>query len=184
MYGMNIVIGLGNPGNIYKNTRHNVGFEIVHSLAETLNSPKFTLKKKLKAEVCKVDDNILAVPTTYMNGSGFAAKAVIDYYKKNHKKNFENVYVVHDDLDLALGEFKVKFASGPVAHNGLLSVYQHLGTKNFWHVRVGIDGRDGDRSIEPASYVLHRFAPGEQERFNAIKPEIVRKLIELTRNHA
>lgn len=178
MYHMNIIVGLGNPGSVYINTRHNVGFEVIKSLGNILKCPDFSVKKKMKSEVCKHGQNVFAVPLTFMNGSGFAVKSIVDYYLKN-KSNYENLYVVHDDLDLPLGQYKIMFGTGPALHNGLLSIYQHLGTKNFWHVRVGIDTREGNRTIEPASYVLQRFTPEEKERFKAIKLEIVNELTRL-----
>jgi peptidyl-tRNA hydrolase, PTH1 family len=175
---MNIIVGLGNPGNVYENTRHNVGFTIVKGLAEVLNCKKFSLKKKLKAEVCKEDQNVLVMPQTFMNGSGFAIKAVIDYYQKG----LQNLYVIHDDLDIPLGEYKIKYGSGPLGHNGLLSAYQHLGTKNFWHVRVGIDTREGDRTIASPVYVLQKFNQSETDKFNTIKTEIIKDLKNLIRS--
>ena len=176
MYDMNIIVGLGNPGDIYRNTRHNVGAEIVQNLSKVLRCSNFSLKKKLKSEVCKSDKNVLAIPKTFMNGSGFAVKAVTDYYLKSHNNDFNSLYVIHDDLDIVLGEYKIQYGTGPAGHNGLLSTYQHLGTRNFWHVRVGIDVRDGDRSIPSQNYVLQKFSPIELDRFNAMRTRLVKEL--------
>lgn len=176
---MNIVAGLGNPGDVYKNTRHNAGFDIVQNLSESLGTSKFSLKKKLQAEVSKLDDNVFLQPQTFMNGSGFAVKAVLDFYLDKKQTSYENLYVIHDDLDLALGEFKIQFGTGPAGHNGLMSIYQHLGTKNFWHVRIGIDTREGSRSISSPVYVLQKFDPQESQKFNTMKIEVVRQLINL-----
>ncbi|MCB9813434.1 MAG: aminoacyl-tRNA hydrolase [Pseudomonadales bacterium] len=180
---MKIVVGLGNPGVVYENTRHNVGFAIIKNLSEVLRCPNFSLKKKMKSEVCKVDQNIFVMPQTFMNGSGFAIKSIIDYYHEDkNDTNLQDLYIIHDDLDIVLGEYKIQFGIGPAAHNGLLSIYQHLKTKNFWHVRVGVDNRGGDRSIPAESYVLQKFSPLEIEKINTLKPEIVRKLIAIIKN--
>ena len=176
---MNIVVGLGNPGDVYKNTRHNVGFEIVQNLSDVLGGSEFLLKKKMQSEVCKLDQNIFVKPQTFMNGSGFSVRAVLDYYLKDHQGDHQNLYVIHDDLDIPLGEFKIKYGSGPVGHNGLMSIYQHLGTKNFWHVRIGIDTREGDRTISSPVYVLQKFSPNEAQKFNSVKIEVVKQLSNL-----
>ncbi|MBU0974657.1 aminoacyl-tRNA hydrolase [Patescibacteria group bacterium] len=176
---MNIVAGLGNPGEVFNNTRHNAGLEIVQSLSETLGCPKFSLKKKMQSEVCKLDQNVFVKPQTFMNGSGFSVKAVLDYYLKKSQTNYENLYIIHDDLDIALGDFKIKFASGPVGHNGLMSIYQHLGTKNFWHVRIGIDTREGDRTMSSPVYVLQKFNVNETQKFNSVKMKVIKRLINL-----
>jgi len=184
---MNIIVGLGNPGNVYENTRHNVGFAIIKDLAKMLGSSdqssNFSLKKKLKAEVYKAEQNILIMPQTFMNGSGFSIKAVLDYYSRNNQKDLKNLYVIHDDLDISLGEYKIKYGSGPAGHNGLLSIYQHLGTKNFWHVRIGIDTRKGDRTISSPVYVLQKFNQQETEKLNIVKLEVIKKLIQLISNN-
>jgi PTH1 family peptidyl-tRNA hydrolase len=143
---MNIVIGLGNPGSEYVGTRHNIGFEIVDGIAEELGVA-FSSSKKTFSEIAKVGNSLLLVkPQTFMNHSGQAVRAVLDYYNVLASDgDYSNVYVVHDDLDLALGTIKLQFGTGPKSHNGLLSMYEHLGTKQFWHARVGVDNRGESR---------------------------------------
>ncbi len=178
---MNIIVGLGNPGDVYRQTRHNAGFEIIDNLTEVMNCPQFSLKKQMKAEVTKINQTIFVKPQTFMNGSGFAVKAVADYFIENGDDKYKNLYVIHDDLDISLGNFKIKYGSGPIAHNGLMSIYQHLGTKNFWHVRVGIDTRDGERNIEPQTYVLQKFTLSDADKFNTVKTEVVKQLMNIVK---
>lgn len=177
---MNIVVGLGNYGDRYENTRHNAGFMVLDNLRQVLQCPEFSMNKKLFSEVCKTEQTIFLKPQTFMNESGKAVRAVIEYYKdKVVSKNtpgYQNLFVIHDDLDLPLGEYKIQFGTGPKVHNGLLSLYQHLGTKNFWHIRIGIDTREGDRTIAPQVYVLQKFTPDEKEKMNQVIYSLVKEL--------
>ncbi len=163
---MTFIIGLGNPGKQYEETRHNVGFATSDAIASKVQSSKYKVQKKLFAEVVKVDDLILAKPTTYMNESGKAVSALLAFYSNNSNSQqliANSLYVIHDDLDITLGEYKIQFGKGPKIHNGLNSIYQHLGTDQFWHVRIGVDGRGGDRTIAGKNYVLGKFV-GEEKR--------------------
>ena len=160
---MKVIVGLGNPGNEYGGTRHNVGFEVVDELVKKLDLPTFSFKPKLQAEIIKQGDLLVIKPLTYMNRSGQAVRAVLEYFGVWQPQfPLHEMYVVHDDLDIQLGAYKFMLAVGPKQHNGLLSLYEHLGTKEFWHVRVGVDGRGGDRSMPPDRYVLQ--APSSDER--------------------
>jgi len=165
---MKFVIGLGNFDQKYNDTRHNIGFEVAGILAQNLaTGSKFLHNKKLQAEIIKAGDLILAKPRTFMNQSGRAVRAILDYYekrnfKKGEKLELKNLFVIHDDLDLELGTYKIQLGKGPKVHNGLLSIYEHLGTQLFWHVRIGIDGRGENRSIPGGNYVLAKFSPSEK----------------------
>ena len=79
---------------------------------------------------------------------------------------------------MPLGTYKIQYGTGPKGHNGLLSIYQHLKTENFWHIRVGIDSRNGERTIVPQVYVLQKFSPQELEKFNQMKFNLVKELIQ------
>jgi PTH1 family peptidyl-tRNA hydrolase len=174
-------IGLGNPGTRYEYTRHNAGFVILENLRQVLECPKFTSSKKIFADVCKVKEAVFIKPQTFMNESGKAVKAALSYYDKQASKEaggYQNLFVIHDDLDLPLGTYKIQYGTGPKGHNGLLSIYQHLKTENFWHIRVGIDSRDGDRTIAPQVYVLQKFTPQELEKFNQMEHNLVKELIQ------
>jgi peptidyl-tRNA hydrolase, PTH1 family len=165
---MKIYVGLGNPGEKYKNTRHNAGFMFVDAMAEQLGL-KFKFEKKFNLELAvKRDDIFLIKPQTFMNNSGQALRAFLDYLKIDLHNSFsgpEDLIVVHDDLDLVLGAFKLQKAVGPKEHNGLQSIYQHLGTKDFWHLRLGVDSREGLRNISPADYVLQVMSPSDRQVF-------------------
>lgn len=111
-----------------------------------------------------------------MNKSGIAVRALLEYYQLM-SDSLEDLYVVHDDLDLALGSYKIQLGTGPKAHNGLLSLYEHLGTKHFWHVRGGVDNRGDLRgSLVPSEYVLEKF---KQDEDSAVKDEVSAIVAEL-----
>lgn len=170
---MKVIIGLGNIGEKYEKTRHNVGFMLVDYLVERLginfnNSPKhFSL-------VAKNQEYILVKPQTFMNESGKAVRAICDYFNVNVE---EDLIVVHDDLDIELGQFKRQQGTGPKVHNGLDSIYQHLGTKDFLHFRIGIDDRGGDRTIPGSNYVLSQFSQDESEKIKAVIEQIGQELL-------
>jgi len=145
---MKLVVGLGNPGSKYAHTRHNVGY--------------------LVADKLSASDFLILLPDKFMNRSGVVLKT---FLKKHPKIELKDVYVVHDDLDIELGKYKLTFGKGPKVHNGLKSIYEQLGTKDFWHVRVGIDSDRGDKT--PEEFVLSSFRPEERERINTVIDEVV-----------
>lgn len=153
---------------------------VLDSLADQAGK-HFTNAPKVLSQVCKYDDFLLCKPQTFMNNSGQAVRAVLEYYNQAPSSdNLNEVYVVHDDLDLELGSYKLQMGTGPKAHNGLLSIYQHLGTKEFWHVRGGVDNRGELRSkITPAEYVLQPFTPEERP---VVTQEIAAIVAELSTN--
>lgn len=177
---MKIYVGLGNPGPKYRKTRHNAGFMFVDAVAEEL-SLTFKFEKKFNAQLAvKRDDLFLIKPQTFMNNSGQALRAFLDYLKIDMQDPFagpEDLIVVHDDLDLPLGTYKLQKGIGPKEHNGLQSIYQHLGTKDFWHLRLGIDSRNGLRNIAPADYVLQRMSLKQQEIFNKSIKQLLQELL-------
>ena len=187
---MRFVVGLGNIGRKYEETRHNAGFLFVDHLAERLglSQKEFSEQQRLSAHVARAkrgfgEDIIFAKPTTLMNRSGQAARAVVEYYSDTPRavlqapKEEYRLIVAHDDLDLELGQYKLQHATGPKVHNGLNSVYQHLGTQQFWHLRIGIDTRQGDRSIPPHRYVLQKLRPKELDQLKQTFSAVVDKLL-------
>lgn len=156
---MYLIVGLGNPGLQYAYTRHNAGFMLLDYLAE--NSNASFAESKWKALITKTiiwdKTFILLKPQTYMNASGTAVGAVRQYYKLSN----ENILVIHDDLDIPLGRIKIVTGGGAGGHKGVLSCIEHLGTKNFPRIKIGI-GRPA-ALIPPEKYVLSRFEPGEHE---------------------
>lgn len=166
---MNLIVGLGNPGQNYAATRHNIGKSAVLSLANKLNLD-LTTKKNLATNLAQIRQGsvatILAYPTTFMNESGIAGQKLINFYKINPK----NLYVIHDDLDLEVGEWKLQFNRGPAGHHGVESIIQHLGTQEFWRYRIGI-GKDPIIPVE--SYVLQPFKAGDLAQINTVLDTIL-----------
>lgn len=170
---MKLIVGLGNVGEKYAKTRHNIGFRAVDVMAEKRNIV-FREMKKLFCFIAKDTEFIFVKPTTFMNDSGKAVRAVCDYFHLNPETD---IVVVHDDLDLMLGSLKRQQGTGPKVHNGLSSIYQHLGTKNFLHIRIGIDGREGNRDISGADYVLASFLSEENKKVQQVLEQIAQELL-------
>ena len=153
---MKLVVGLGNKGREYENTRHNMGFMLVDRYLQYKNiTDKF--KEKFNAIYIETTINnekvIFIKPMTYMNNSGIAVRAFIDFYKLNS----EDILVISDDLDLDLGKFRLRRNGSSGGHNGLKSIISHLGTDNFKRLRIGISN-DKDDVI---NYVLSKFSKKE-----------------------
>jgi PTH1 family peptidyl-tRNA hydrolase len=164
---MFLIVGLGNPGSEYKNTRHNAGFMALAVIM--LQYPCCSPKVKFQAEIteaiiggCKV---LLAKPQTYMNNSGQSVGQIARFYKIP----LEQIIVLHDDLDLALGRVKTKIGGGSGGHNGLKSLDSHIG-KEYLRVRIGIShpGVGG----EVSDYVLNNFTKSEFVDINEVFYEI------------
>jgi PTH1 family peptidyl-tRNA hydrolase len=180
---MKLIAGLGNPGKEYENTRHNAGFMILERLtsdfrklrsAKQFNTRLIKMKKEFESEMVKIDGLMFVKPQTFMNRSGFAVANFIKFYKIGT----QDLFVIHDDLDINLGEYKIQMGKGPRIHNGLESVYEKLGTKQFWHVRVGVDTRQGERKMEGKDYVLMHFSKEEKDVFNLMAGRLVLEIIE------
>lgn len=142
-----LIVGLGNPGRQYTHNRHNIGFLILDALAKSLNL-SFGEDKKLSCELTQNSQIILCKPTTFMNLSGEAVQKVLHFYK------IQDFCVIHDDLDLALGELRFKKGGGNGGHNGLKSIDALCGSE-YVRIRCGI-GRP-ERKEQVASYVLSDF---------------------------
>lgn len=157
-----IILGLGNIGKEYENTHHNVGFMALDEIAKS-NNLDFKLEKKFNAYVAeyayKGEKHLLVKPTTYMNNSGAAIRQVIDYYKKD----ISELLVIYDDLDLPLGNVRIRKNGSAGGHNGVKSIIAHLGTQNFSRIRVGIKK---EKEINTIDYVLSRFSKKELEVIN------------------
>jgi len=133
---MNIIIGLGNPGGEYKDTRHNIGFMIVEKLAKELGKETviWEEKEKFKSAVAKVGDVLLVKPITFMNNSGLAVASIVNFYKLQPS----DVWVVHDDIDLPLGKIRIRTGGGSAGHNGIESTIKELKSDAFVRFRMGI----------------------------------------------
>ena len=157
---MKLVVGLGNPGKEYQNNRHNVGFMAVDWLAnQQFPDYKSQITKKFGDEIIHSGKYLLVKPQMFMNRSGEVVAKLVNFYKIRA----EDLWVIHDDLDIALGEYKIQQGIGPKVHNGLISIEEKLGTKDFWRVRVGVDNRPTGSARTPGEdYVLTDFT--EEER--------------------
>lgn len=156
---LKLVVGLGNPGSEYTETRHNAGFWFVEELAAAYGAA-FRAEKKFHGEVARITvahrDIWLLKPETFMNRSGQAIKSLSSFYNIQA----DNILVAHDELDLEVGDIKLKTGGGHGGHNGLRDTIAHLGTKEFHRLRIGI-GHPGDKN-QVVDYVLHR--PSKDDR--------------------
>jgi PTH1 family peptidyl-tRNA hydrolase len=154
-----LIIGLGNPGSRYAQTRHNAGFWFLDRLAESAGLT-FRAQSRLHSETARASldgrDCILAKPTTFMNNSGQAVRAVLDYYKTGA----DQLLVAYDELDLPAGVARLKQGGGHGGHNGLRDIFQHTVDQNFLRLRIGI-GHPGARDAVTA-YVLSRATAGQE----------------------
>ena len=176
---MKIIVGLGNPGEKYQKTRHNVGFMFLDFLAGAEASWK--LEKKFNALVCEKGDLTLIKPLTFMNNSGLSVRAFMDYYKllpktmglfaKKDLDLSEMLTVVHDDLDIEFGRIKTSINSSSAGHNGVESIINHLKTKNFKRLRVGINN-EFKNNIPGVKFVLQNFSTTELEGLENIFKEV------------
>ena len=165
---MKLVVGLGNKGREYENTRHNMGFMLVDRYLQYKNiTDKF--KEKFNAMYIETTINnekvIFIKPMTYMNNSGIAVRAFLDFYKLNS----EDILVISDDLDLDLGKFRLRRNGSSGGHNGLKSIISHLGTDNFKRLRIGISN-DKDDVI---NYVLSKFGKKELSEIDTMFDTLV-----------
>lgn len=174
---MKLIVGLGNPGQKYKNNRHNVGFAVLEALQKIFNfqfssTNQFLMRKNFQTEICEYKDFVMAKPQGFMNRSGVAVKKL----SKIYQLTANDLFVVHDDLDIPLGKFKIG-QKGPKVHNGLKSIYEQLGFKNFWHVRIGIDNRQktGFKGTGE-EYVLQNFRPEEKVTIAQVIGEVINAL--------
>lgn len=169
---MKCVVGLGNPGEKYKHNRHNAGFMVVDRLLSQIinnqipnnkqtQNTKFQINNKFLAGIIQIDEIMLVKPTTFMNESGKSVAAITRFYKVKN----EDLYIIHDDLDISLGNFKIQHGKGPQIHNGLKSIEEQLGTDKFWNVRIGVENREvrGNKGIPGVEYSLQNFSPNEAE---------------------
>jgi len=180
---MKLIIGLGNPGEQYNNARHNIGFMIVDKIAED-KKIKWQMNKKFNALIADLGEIILVKPQTFMNASGKSVSAILRYYKlipqtifgiKKESNLGETLTVIHDELDLPLGGYKLSLNSGSAGHNGVQSIIDNLKTKNFKRLRVGI-ATEAREHIPGDKFVLQKFNQEELKVINKILPEIISQI--------
>lgn len=169
-----LIVGLGNPGPKYENTRHNIGFECIDHFALKTGLDHWIQKKDLKCMQASGnlgESRVIAIkPTTFMNLSGEAVAAAVRFYKIPT----ENIIVLHDELDIPFGQIRTRVGGGSAGHNGIKSIMQHIG-EDFGRVRIGIQA---DTPMESADFVLSRFAPEEEKHLDDLKKETTAILTE------
>lgn len=167
---MKLVVGLGNPEEKYKNTRHNVGFIVLNEFAEAQNV-EFKLKDKFRACIAELEQNggkvILAMPTTYYNNVGESARLIADFYKIES----ENILLIHDDLALPFGTIRTRVGGSDAGNNGVKSLNQHIGEKTA-RIRIGIYNELRDK-IDDADFVLSNFTRDETD---LLESEVLKKV--------
>jgi len=191
---MKIITGLGNPGKKYELNRHNIGFMVVDEIARQ-NNCQWQTNKKFDAQICKTDDFILVKPQTMMNNSGQAVRAVLDYYKllpktlglitKKQADLSAILTVIHDDIDIEFKKFKIQTNRSSAGHRGVQSIINHLKTKNFTRVRVGIKATWSPKSNSAAKqdeiskFVLSNFSKNELAEIKKIIPRIIENILKI-----
>lgn len=171
---MKLIVGLGNPGKDYENTRHNIGFMVLDNYLTSC-----TWQKKFNAEYTTITINnekaILVKPLTYMNLSGDAVVEYVNYYKIAAK----DILVIHDDLDLPFGKIRIKASSSAGGHNGIKSIIERLGNNNFARLKIGIShNTNGDTK----DFVLGKFNKEQLEELAKLYP-ITNKVIDAFINY-
>lgn len=160
---MHLVIGLGNPGKQYENSRHNFGFRVLDLLAGGED-----LENKYDSQLIKTDEVILAKPQLFMNLSGKAVAQILKYYPA------AQLIVIHDELDLPLGRLQIQKNISSAGHNGVQSIIDEIGTKDFIRIRLGIDNPETRGSIPGDDFVLQKFTNEEES--------IVKEILEKTKD--
>lgn len=172
---MKLIIGLGNPGKKYQDTRHNIGFLVISELQRELNAPDFKLNKKFQTEISEIILNkekiILAKPQTFMNESGKAVKLIKGFYKIPVK----NIYIIRDDLDMEFGKYRERSNSSSGGHNGINSIINQLKSKNFTQIKIGVGNKNIEK-IDPADFVLQNFTNQEKEKLKKLLPQFIENI--------
>ncbi len=164
---MKLFVGLGNFGEKYENTRHNLGFMVVEQFLkdfEPVENTKWTGSNKFKSDIAEIEWQpkkgemekvILAKPKTFMNDSGIAVSAISKFYKIDAS----DIFIIHDDIDFQIGNLKIRFGGGDGGHNGIKSVTEHLGTDRYWRLRMGIEVGE---NTPAQNFVLQIFTAEER----------------------
>ena len=160
---LQLIVGLGNPEQKYMPTRHNVGFWVADSISKKL-AKDFTFHKKYESDLFEYEFESCLFhfmkPLSYINNSGVPIKKFI----KNKNIEAENILIIYDDLDLAVGKIRLKQGGGSGGHNGLNSIIEQIGSKNFWRLRIGIGKPDDKNKV--IDYVLGRPSLVDKDLIN------------------
>ena len=171
---MKILVGLGNPGNNYKHTRHNIGFSVVDEIARKYSQT--TWVKKFNGKFCQCwfegKKFLLLKPETFMNNSGQSVAAIVAFYKLS----LTDLIILHDDLDLKIGQFKIKHNGGHAGHNGVRSIHQAIGSQ-YTRIRIGV-GHPGNKT-QVSAYVLSDFTQSERVQMDSFAKDCISGINEL-----
>ena len=164
------ILGLGNPGEKYKNTRHNIGFRIIDEFKGKNNFPEFKLSKKFYSLISENISNdekiILAKPQTFMNLSGETVQTLTSFYKIKTK----DIIIIHDDIDLPLGKIRISKGRGSAGHKGIESIISKIGSNNFTRIRIGVCAQK-EKPKNPERFVIQKFSKKEE----AILKKVIKK---------
>ena len=157
---MYIIVGLGNPDKKYQGTRHNVGFDVIDTIADKYNIAVDTKKHLayIGKGVIEGQKVVLVKPQTYMNLSGESVRSVVDFYKVDPE---QEVLIIYDDVSLDVGQLRIRKKGSAGGHNGIKSIISHLGTNVFPRIKVGVGEKP--KGYDLADYVLGKFSKAEQE---------------------
>ena len=165
---MKLVVGLGNPGREYEKTRHNIGFITIENYADKLgvliNKSKFN---GLYGEVLINGEKVILLkPQSYINLSGEVIRKFVDFYKIN----ISDILIIHDDLDLNVGTYKIKQKGSSGGHNGLKNIELHLGTQEYKRIKIGISN---NKNIDTKDYVLGKLSKEENDKLDLVEKEVL-----------
>lgn len=167
---MFLIVGLGNPGEKFVNTRHNLGFEALDYFAHKMAFGEFTKDRKFKAEIIQTGDIILAKPQTFMNLSGLSVAKIANFYKIPP----QNIVIIHDELDIVLGHIKIRIGGSDAGHHGVESIITELKSDKFVRFRLGIgnqksfSGEHKKVDFQAEKYVVDHFVAGESSAKKAL----------------
>ena len=176
---MQLIFGLGNPGDKYKETRHNVGFMFLDQLQKIEKFPLFKFNSKLNGDLSlgALDGikTLLIKPQTFMNFSGKTVQSVVAFYKLS----LNDIIIIHDDLDIPLGSYKISTNSSSAGHNGVQNIIDLLGSQDFKRIRIGIGKPPEEKKIcliSGRDYVLQKFPSSEMTTLEKLLPSILNEL--------
>lgn len=176
---MKLIVGLGNPGSRYESTRHNAGFIILNQIRHGLGFEHFKPHGKFNVEISEGNHGnekiVLLEPHSFMNRSGDEMKKYMQFYKIP----LEDTIILHDDLDIELGKYKIAENSSAAGHNGILNIIANFGTQNFKRVRIGIEGAEKkkDRTIPGDEFVLQKFSDEELAALKDLARKIEKEIL-------
>jgi PTH1 family peptidyl-tRNA hydrolase len=187
---MKLIVGLGNPGQEYETNRHNVGFLVLDQIQKDFSFPEFQFNKKFNALISEKSDDsflgkiglknknkiILIKPQTFMNRSGESVQSISQFFKISP----ENITVIHDDLDIIVGNHKSAWDSSARGHNGIQDIISKLGTQKFNRIKVGVEIKEGRlaRKIPGKKFVLQNFSSDELDLVKKVAESISKTLFE------